>query len=599
MNMKTFPGFCLGLFLAANVSLFAADKKIVLVAGTPSHGPGDHEHNAGMLLLKKCLDEVPGLKVEVNLNGWPKDEKVFDAADAIVLYMDGGSGHGALQGDRLQKLDAWMKKGVGLACLHYAVEPTMEKGEKEFLDWIGGAFEIHWSVNPHWDADFTDLPEHPITQGVKPFKINDEWYFNMRFREGMKGVTPILTAIPTQDTTNRADGPHNGNPVVRDLVKRGVPQTVAWAATRDDGGRGFGFTGAHKHKNWGDENFRKIVLNAILWIAKADVPKNGVESKINQEDLKQNLDPKGVKKAETKPPPPSKSAAESPQPKFKSGLIKSGRVAVDVDLSGAKGLWLVVADGGNGIECDWADWVDPILTRADGSVLKLTSLKWKSATTGFGSVGVNRNAAGGPLQIEKKKVEDGIGTHAPSVIEYDFSGDSFARFTAKAGPDDGGVDQGCGTQVEFLVFTEKPSEAILRTASGSGGHRYGFEAAKEMLKTATVADGLEATVFAAEPMVRNPTDIDIDSRGRVWVCEGVNYRHTIKPWGVLQKEGDRILILEDTDGDGVADLSKTFFQGPEINSALGICVLGNKVFALELPYLSLASTTNRDKWLAH
>ena len=228
-------------------------------------------------------------------------------------------------------------------------------------------------------------------------------------------------------------------------------------------------------------------------------------------------------------------------------------------------------------------------------MVKLTSLKWKSATTGFGSVGVNRNAAGGPLQIGKKKVEDGIGTHAPSVIEYDFSGDSFARFTAKAGPDDGGVDQGCGTQVEFLVFTEKPSEAILQTASGSGGHHYGLEAAKEMLKTATVADGLEATVFASEPMVRNPTDIDIDSRGRVWVCEGVNYRHTIKPWGVLQKEGDRILILEDTDGNGVADLSKTFFQGPEINSALGICVLGNKVFVSCSPNIFVLTDTDGDE----
>ncbi|MEP6662205.1 MAG: ThuA domain-containing protein [Verrucomicrobiota bacterium] len=271
---------------------WAADKTIVLVAGKPSHGPGQHEHNAGVLLLQKCLDQVPGIKTKVQLNGWPTNENFFDGADAVVLYMDGGPNHPALQDDHLKKLDALMKRGVGLACLHYAVEPTMEKGEKEFLDWIGGAFEINWSVNPHWTADFKSLPKHPITRGVKPFSINDEWYFNLRFREGMKGVTPILTAVPTPDTTSRKNGEHEGNDVVRKLVKDETPQTVAWAATRKGGGCGFGFTGAHVHANWGNENFRKIVLNALLWIAKAEVPKNGVESKITPEDLQKNLDPK-------------------------------------------------------------------------------------------------------------------------------------------------------------------------------------------------------------------------------------------------------------------------------------------------------------------
>src|SRR5256885_695262 len=83
-----------------------------------------------------------------------------------------------------------MNKGVGLGCLHYAVEPTIEKGEKQLIQWAGGAFEINWSVNPFWDADFQKLPEHPVTRGVKPFHINDEWYFNMRFADGMKNVSP-------------------------------------------------------------------------------------------------------------------------------------------------------------------------------------------------------------------------------------------------------------------------------------------------------------------------------------------------------------------------------------------------------------------------
>jgi Trehalose utilisation len=180
-----------------------------------------------------------------------------------------------------------------MVAIHYAVEPTIEKGQKEFVDWMGGAFEINWSVNPHWDADFKTLPNHPITRGVKPFKIRDEWYFNMRFREGMKGVTPILSAVPDGSTTNRNNGPHSGNPPMREMVARGDAQHVAWAAERADGGRGFGFTGAHFHQNWANDDFRKVMLNAILWVAKVEVPADGVQSKVTPEQLAENLDPKG------------------------------------------------------------------------------------------------------------------------------------------------------------------------------------------------------------------------------------------------------------------------------------------------------------------
>src|SRR5205823_3941911 len=148
----------------------------------------------------------------------------------------------------------------------------------------------------HWDADFKEFPKHPITRGVKPFTILDEWYFHLRFRDGMKGVTPILTAVPDASTMNRPDGTHSGNPAMREAVTRHEPQHVAWACERADGGRGFGFTGGHFHKNWGDENFRKLVLNAIVWTAKAEGPAEGIQSKVTEEELEANLDPKGEKK---------------------------------------------------------------------------------------------------------------------------------------------------------------------------------------------------------------------------------------------------------------------------------------------------------------
>ncbi|MCP5110974.1 MAG: ThuA domain-containing protein [bacterium] len=154
----------------------------------------------------------------------------------------------------------------------------MPKGAEgnHFLDWIGGYYERHWSVNPHWDARFTKLPDHPITRGVTPFTIRDEWYYHMRFREGMDGVTPILTAVPPDSTRERKFGPHSGNPTVRS--EKGKPEHVAWARQRPDGGRGFGFTGLHYHWALEHDGYRRILLNALTWIAGIDPPAGGVES---------------------------------------------------------------------------------------------------------------------------------------------------------------------------------------------------------------------------------------------------------------------------------------------------------------------------------
>jgi type 1 glutamine amidotransferase len=270
----------------------AAEKKIVFIAGRPSHGPGDHEHRAGCLLLAKCLTGLPGVTSVVYSNGWPSGVNAFEGASAIVIYADGGGGHPAIQNDHLKILGDLMNKGVGLGCLHYAVEVPKEKGGPEFLQWIGGYFETYRSVNPHWDAQFSVFPDHPITRGVAPFKVRDEWYYHMRFPDGMKNVTAILTAVPPDSTRGKpgANEPHGGNPEVQ--AHKGEPEHVMWAIERPDGGRGFGFTGAHFHKNWGNDEFRKVVLNAILWVAKADVPAQGVQSRVTSEDLKQNLDPK-------------------------------------------------------------------------------------------------------------------------------------------------------------------------------------------------------------------------------------------------------------------------------------------------------------------
>ncbi len=265
--------------------------KIVVIAGRPSHGPGEHEFNAGARLLVKCLKEVPGIEPVFVAGGWPADASTFDGAKALVFFMDGGGGHPIIQGDHLDVMRSLMDKGVGLACLHYAVEIPADKGGPEFLKWLGGYYESGYSTNPHWVADIKTLPDHPITRGVRPFAISDEWYFNIRFRPDHAGITPIVVAKP-DDRTREGTSSSPRGPHAQIVADKGRDEILAWATERPDGGRGFGFTGAHFHKNWADPDFRKLVLNAILWTAKQDVPPGGVTSSPSADELTQGLDPK-------------------------------------------------------------------------------------------------------------------------------------------------------------------------------------------------------------------------------------------------------------------------------------------------------------------
>jgi len=277
--MKTlFGGFALACLtlLSASSGAGAAETKIVLIAGTPSHPPGAHEFNAGIKLLVKCLKEIPGIDPVFVEGGWPKDESVFQGARSVVFFMDGGGRHPMIQDDRMETIRKLMDQGVGLVCLHYAVEFPKGKVGDQILDWLGGYYETHYSDNPHNNARILPKSGHPITRGVKPFKANDEWYFKIRFRPDDPRVTTILTAeeLVGHDKNTYKD------------------QTVAWATERKDGGRSFGFTGAHFHDNWGQDDFRTLVLNAILWSAKVDVPSDGTKSKVTPEELEKNLDPK-------------------------------------------------------------------------------------------------------------------------------------------------------------------------------------------------------------------------------------------------------------------------------------------------------------------
>jgi hypothetical protein len=262
-------------------------KRVLIVAGQRSHGPGDHEFFAGSAILMNLLKQNPGVYPIMARDGWPKNERLFDTVDCIVLYMDGGGGHPAIRPDRMKLIQKQLDRGAGWVNIHYAVEYPVKSNGRDIAgpvtSWMGGFYERDYSINPHWDADIRSLPKHPITHGVKPFTLRDEWYYGMRWINDMKGVTPILQAVPPDSTRSTR----------YTKSRKGEIETMAWAFERPDGGRAFGFTGGHFHRNWGDENFRRVVVNAILWSAKADVPESGAKVAFDPADLNKNLDWKG------------------------------------------------------------------------------------------------------------------------------------------------------------------------------------------------------------------------------------------------------------------------------------------------------------------
>lgn len=263
-------------------------KRIVFVADTAPHGPrGNHEFLAAAVYFARTINaNYPDAYAVVHtMAKWPKDLK---HADTVIVLLNHG---GSAVNDAVKEATG---RGAGFMAIHYGVEVNKGVQGEHFLKWIGGYFETFWSVNPWWTPKFENLPEHEVTRGVKPFAVNDEWYYHMRFVPDMKGVTPILHALPplkTIQAEGKKPSQRGGNPDVFAAVSSGKSQVMAWAYDRPDGGRGFGFTGLHKHDNLADDNFRTLLLNAVAWVSKLPVPAAGIPSKtLTRDELEQLID---------------------------------------------------------------------------------------------------------------------------------------------------------------------------------------------------------------------------------------------------------------------------------------------------------------------
>jgi hypothetical protein len=245
---------------------------VVLVAGSNSFKPGEHEYVAGCAVLFDLLRQTPGVAPVLALD-WPTRPETFAGARAVVFFLDGGDKHPFLKGDRLARVQKLADAGAGIVLLHQGIDVPKDLGDR-LRSLTGAAWEKGPGARAHWVSEFKSFPDHAIFRGVAPFKIDDGWLYQTRFAAGMKGVTPLLRTAP---------------PKLPPGAEAGDAAIVAWAYDRpaDAGkpGRAFVFTGGHLHASFAEEGYRRFLVNGILWSAGLDIPTSGAPVALDAAEL--------------------------------------------------------------------------------------------------------------------------------------------------------------------------------------------------------------------------------------------------------------------------------------------------------------------------
>jgi hypothetical protein len=254
-----------------------AESSILLMPGqmTKTDRVGHHDYLGGCTLLAELLQQTAGVRAAVVREGWPDDERVLDAADALVFYHRGREQPFLESNERAEKLQRLIDRGVGLVALHQAVR-FARKTAKQPRGWLGGVHVVGDADRGHWRTHHREFPEHPVTRGVPPWTIRDGWLREIHFVEGLRGVTPLLWS--GREHAGAATG--------------GSADIVAWAYDRPGGGRSFCYTGVDAHSAWSLLGVRRLVLNGILWSAAREIPPEGSSCAIDRGALRSHLTPR-------------------------------------------------------------------------------------------------------------------------------------------------------------------------------------------------------------------------------------------------------------------------------------------------------------------
>lgn len=254
--------------LANDAAATRAKRVLLLGQGPDGHPPATHEYLPGLRMLAKCLGRLPNLQtVVVSADGaWTDGPELLDGADAAVVFLAEGARWVSQDQRRLAAFRKLADRGGGLAVIHWGMGTKDAKPIDNFVQLFGAC---HGGPDRKYQVvklvPQIPNPGHAVMTGVTfptemPFQ--EEYYYKLKMPPDVKQHVPLVTA--TID---------------------GEAHTVGWAWERPDGGRSFGFSGCHFHKNWDLEAYRRLVTQGIVWSVRLPIPNGRLNVDVTPEDL--------------------------------------------------------------------------------------------------------------------------------------------------------------------------------------------------------------------------------------------------------------------------------------------------------------------------
>ena len=265
LSLITLIAFAVAFAPSLAVADLPAKRKVLLIGqGPDGHPKQTHEYMTGVRIVQKLLRNVPNLETAVEQadGDWRAGPQRIRDADGVFLFVSEGA---KWIHDGPQRLDAFAQlasRGGGLTAWHWGIGTKPPEPIDGFLRLFGGC---HGGPDRKYqvvEIDVTVARDHPLTVGLRDFRIHDEFYYRLKFVRAERGVQPVLTA--------KIDG---------------QVETVAWSWERPDGGRSFGFSGGHFHENWRRAEYRRLVAQAILWSIKLPIPDQDFPAALAESDF--------------------------------------------------------------------------------------------------------------------------------------------------------------------------------------------------------------------------------------------------------------------------------------------------------------------------
>jgi len=239
----------------------ALKQRVLLLAQSPDgHPPASHEYIASLRIMDLLLRQQKNIETRMLLadSPWGDGPALLDHADAVVLFLSEGAKWLSADDERLAAFQRLAERKGGLTCLHWAMGTKEAQPIPAFTALFGGC---HGGPDRKYKFLETQLrpatTEHPIVTGIAPLTISDEFYYALKW--------PV-------ETGKTRPGSLAPQPLMQALIDD-EPQTVAWAWERPGGGRSFGFSGLHYHANWQHPQYRRLVLQGVLWTLGRDIPR--------------------------------------------------------------------------------------------------------------------------------------------------------------------------------------------------------------------------------------------------------------------------------------------------------------------------------------